>query len=470
MNKTGITSRITVVIILVAVLSAGLTGLLAYIITKQQFSRYIDLGTASMGQRFSEEVSDYYELHGSLIGLQQYMQSLSYFHEDRKATGGFGDRKPYWADEVVIMDETRKVAASSRGELVGSILTLNEEDFTVFPVRSGGNTVAGVYIFNPLKRGVISMENQFLNSIASQTTNAILITIALALIIGVLLARRITRPISELSAAIHNLARGDLESRAELTGDREFIQLAEDFNYMAQQLYEHEQSRNSLVANIAHELRTPLSILRGRLEALQTGSIELTDQVKASLVDEIIRLTRLVKELETVGLAESGALRLNIENIKTAEVLETLLPLRLVMEEEGIQFKVDMEEDGWVQADINRLTQVLINLLSNAMRHIPRENGIISFRISRKGEHMHFSVEDNGPGIPEKDLPYIFDRFYRTDEARNREEGGSGLGLAIAKSYVRAHGGNIWAESEEGEGSVFHFTLPCDNDMNFKVK
>ncbi len=470
MNKTGITSRITIVIILVAVLSAGLTGLLAYIITKQQFSLYIDRGTASMGERLSAEVSSYYEHHGSLAGLQQYMQSLSYFREDRKASGGFGDRRPYWADEVFIMDEARRVAASSRGELVGSMLALNEEDFTIFPVKTGVNTVAEVYIFNPLKRGVISMENQFLNSIARQTTNAIIITIALALIIGVLLARRITRPISELSIAIHNLARGDLESRVELTGDREFVQLSEDFNYMAQQLYEHEQSRNSLVANIAHELRTPLSILRGQLEALQTGSMELTDQVKASLVDEIIRLTRLVKELETVGLAESGALRLNIENIRTAEVLERLLPLRLVMEEEGIEFQMDMEEDGWIQADINRLTQILINLLSNAMQHTSRENGIISFSISRRGDYMHLTVGDNGPGIPEKDLPYIFDRFYRTDQARSRKEGGSGLGLAIAKSYVRAHGGVIWAESEEGVGSVFHFTLPCNPDIDFKVK
>ncbi len=464
MNKTGITSRITIVIILVAVLSAGLTGLLAYLITKQQFSRYVDLGTASLGERFTAEVGDYYEHNGDLIGLQPYMESRSYFREDKKGPGGFGDRKPYWADEVVIIDTGNKVVASSRGDLVGSQLTMNEEDFTIFPVESDGNKIAEVYIFNPLKRGVISMENQYINSIASQTTNAIFITIALALIIGVLLARRITRPISDLSAAIHNLARGELDSRVELTGDREFVQLAEDFNYMAQQLYEHEQTRNSLVANIAHELRTPLSILRGQLEALQTGSMELTDQVKASLVDEIIRLTRLVKELETVGLAESGALRLNIENIQPADVLERLLPLRLVMEEEGIEFKADIAEENLdIYADVNRLTQVLINLLSNAMQHTPREEGVITFSISKMGDFIQFSVGDNGPGIPEKDLPYIFERFYRTDEARSRGEGGSGLGLAIAKSYIRAHGGIIWAESEVGIGSVFHFNLPCNS-------
>jgi signal transduction histidine kinase len=460
MHKTGITSRITIIIILVAILSAGLTGILAYAITKQQFSRYVDLGTSSMGESIALEVSSYYDANGDFNGLQQYLQSRTYFPEDRKGPGGLPEHRPFWRDEVLVLDHDHRVAASSRSELLGSYLSLNREEFTVFPVLSESQEIAWVYIFNPLKRGVISMENQFLDSIASQTANAILITIALALIIGVVLARGITRPINSLSQAIHNLARGDLESRVELKGDREFIQLSEDFNYMAQQLYEHEQSRNSLVANIAHELRTPLSILRGQLEALQTGSMDLTDQVKSSLVDEIIRLTRLVKELETVGLAESGALRLNIQRISTAEVLERILPLRLVMEEEGIEFKVEMDEPGWIHADINRLTQILINLLSNAMQHTSRENGVIAFKINRSGEQIQFSVADNGPGIPERDLPYIFDRFYRTDEARSRREGGSGLGLAIARSYVRAHGGTIWVQSEEGKGSEFYFTLP----------
>lgn len=465
MNRIGITSRITLVIILVAFLSAGLTGFLAYAISKQQFSRYIDQGTASLGERFTEEVKAYYVNNGDLKGLQEYMRSLSYFHEDRMRPGGFGERRPYWDVEVMIVDSEQRVVASNRSQWVGASLILRHEQFNIFPIEIEGQKIAEVYIFNPLKRGVISMENQFLDSIASQTTNAILITIALALFIGIMLARRITRPIAYLSAAIHNLARGDLESRVEPEGDREFVQLSEDFNFMAQRLYEHEQSRNSLVANIAHELRTPLTILRGQLEALQTGSVELTEQVKSSLVDEIIRLTRLVKELETVGLAESGALRLNMENITAAEVVERLLPLRLVMEEEGIQFQVEVDEEAGIQADINRLTQVLINLLSNAMQHIPRENGLISFKISRNQEGIKFQVGDNGPGIAEKDQPYIFDRFYRTDEARSRQAGGSGLGLAIAKSYVRAHGGVIWVESEEGRGSTFYFTLPECNKM-----
>lgn len=461
MNRTGITSRVTIVIILVAVLSASLTGLFAYYITKQQFNLYIDQGTSSLGERMVIQVQSYYLSNGNLNGLQQSMENMSFFRIDRKPPLGIKEHRPYWADDIIITDRNGIVYASSSEETLGMRVIVNEKDYNAFPVSADNEKVAVVYLFNPLRQGVISMENQFLNSIASQTTNAILITITLALVIGILLARRITRPISELSTAIHNLAGGNLDTRVQLAGDREFVQLSEDFNYMAQRLWEHEQSRNSLVANIAHELRTPLSILRGQLEAVQTGSMQLTDNVKSSLVDEIIRLTRLVKELETVGLAESGALRLNIENIKLADVLERLLPLRLAMEEEGIEFQVDVPEpEACVQADINRLTQILINLFSNAMKHTPGERGLIRLSIHQKENEVQFSVKDNGSGIKEADMPYIFDRFYRTDEARSREEGGSGLGLAIARSYVRAHGGNIWAESEEGKGSELSFTLP----------
>ncbi len=465
MKKIGITSRITIVIILLAVLSASLTGLLAYFMTKHQFRMYVDQGTISMGERYVEEVSRYYIKNGSLDGLQSYMEDISYFHMDRKEFGGGGEHKPYWADEVIIIDQDNIVASSSGGLLNGTTNSINGEDYTVFDVINNNQTIAKIYIFNPFMHGVSSMENQFLNNIGSQTTNAIVITIALALFIGTLLARRITRPISELSTAIHKLTLGNLETRVQPVGDREFVQLAEDFNCMAEKLHEHEQSRNSLVTNIAHELRTPLSILRGQLEAIQTGSKELTDQIKASLVDEIIRLTRLVKELETVGLAESGALKLTIERIQVSEILERILPLRLVMEEEGIEFQTNLfDQDLYIDVDVNRLTQILINLLSNAMHHISGEGGIIKLNLDKIPDFVQVSVADNGPGIPEKDLPHIFDRFYRIDEARSREEGGSGLGLAIAKSYVRSHGGNIWCESEAGNGSTFHFTLPYKNN------
>lgn len=461
MNRTGITSRVTIVIILVAVLSAGLTGLSAYLISKQQFNIYINQGTASLGERMAAEVESYYLSKGSLTGLQYKMESLSYFRMAHKPPIGGGQHRPYWADDVIITDPNGTVYASSSYETLGMHVIVSEKEYNAYPVLAENEEVAVVYLFNPLRQGVMSMENQFLDSIASQTTNAMLITITLALIIGILLARRITRPISDLSTAIHNLARGNLDTRVQLAGDREFIQLSEDFNYMAQKLWEHEQSRNSLVANIAHELRTPLSILRGQLEAVQTGSMQLTEDMKSSLVDEIIRLTRLVKELETVGLAESGALRLNIESIKLSEVLERLLPLRLAMEDEGIEFQVDIPEpEACIKADINRLTQILINLFSNAMKHTPAQGGVIKLSIDQGENETQFSVKDNGCGIKEEDLPYIFDRFYRTDEARTREEGGSGLGLAIARSYVRAHGGSIWAESEEGKGSQLYFTLP----------
>jgi len=457
MFKTGISGRITIVIIIITVISASFSGFLAYYISKQQFAEYIDQAGSNLGQRYVLVVKKYYQNYGDLGGLQDVLAYKPPIFDLKKEGRLHGMQL---ARRFLITDQNNIIIVDSEGILNGKLIDNYEDDFSAYLVTmDNGQQVGTVYVFNPLKRGIESLENKFLSNIKQQTTRSVILFAIIALIIGLLLAKRITKPIAGLSRAIHELAGGNLRVRVDLKGDREFIELARDFNSMAERLYEHEQSRNSFVASIAHELRTPLSILRGQLEALQSGSMELTGEMKSVLVDEIIRLTRLVKDLETVGLAESGALKLNIEAINIDDIQERLLPLKTVMEEENIKFSFIIE-DGLTtfKADINRLMQILINILSNAIRHI-NENGEVVMKINKKNNYIVFAIQDNGPGIPEKDVKHIFERFYRVDESRNRQIGGTGLGLAIAKSYVEAHGGQIWVESKLNYGSTFYFSL-----------
>lgn len=461
-NKTGVTTRITIVIILVAAITAISSGLIAYIISKSQFSSYVDKGGYFMAQRYAQIVTSYYQQHNDLDGLHITSHEDAPYSKSHVSKTSPSEWSVSLQRRVVIVNKSGQVVVDSDGKLIGKNINPTGKDYLKYPVYlDNRDNIATIYIYNPLKQGMESLENKYLTNIRQKIADSVALFCLLALLVGLLLARRITQPINDLSSAIHEVARGNLEIRADSIGDREFIQLANDFNHMAEQLSAHEQQRNSLVSNIAHELRTPLSIMRGNLEAIQVGSMEMTDAMRSSLVDEIIRLTRLVKDLETVGLAEAGALVLNLETITTNDLLDSILPLRLSMEEDHIDFQVFIDPElTTFLADRLRLTQILINLLSNAICHVDAEKGIIELTIKPEGDYVEIAVKNNGAGISEKDIPHLFERFYRVDQSRNRGIGGTGLGLAIARSYVEAHGGKIWVESQPGQGATFYFNLP----------
>jgi len=459
-NKTGLTSRITLIIILVATLSATSSGVIAYMISRDQFAQYVNRFSANMVQRYSQMTKNYYLSSGSLDGLQDRIASgppgRGQGHMMGNSAGSMmADRR------ILVTNPAGIVIADSEELLMGSRLPAGNDTYSSYPVRVDGKEIATIQVFSPLKRGLASLENRYLSEIQDRMAQSITLLALAALLVGLLLAKRITRPINTLSSAIHEVARGNLGVRVNCSGDREFMELAEDFNRMAEELYSHEQNRNTLFANIAHELRTPLSIMRGNLEAIQSGNLELSDELKSGLVDEIIRLTRLVKDLETMGQVEAGALKLNREYIIPEDIAEGLLPLRLSMEDTGIDFRFSLEPGlRPFSADRHRLLQILINLLTNAMHHVPKNGAQIELSIRQLPLAVEFRLQDNGPGIAADDIPHLFERFYRTDDSRSRDSGGTGLGLAIARSYVEAHGGHIRVESQPGKGAAFYFTLP----------
>jgi signal transduction histidine kinase len=271
-----------------------------------------------------------------------------------------------------------------------------------------------------------------------------------ALLLTAVVSRRITSPIERLTAAVHDIARGKVPAHVQVSGRDEIARLAASFNAMADAVTAQQELRRRMVGDVAHELRTPLTNLRCELEAIHDGLAEPDTARIASIHEEVLHLQRLVEDLQDLAVADAGALRLELECIDLGAAIAGTL---------GAQAEVSDPGAIFVDVDPTRLRQIVDNLVANAARHTPAGERV-RVQVARAGSDATVSVVDRGPGIPAGELERIFERFYRLDEARGRDRGGAGLGLAIARQLVELHGGRIWAESVEGEGATFTFTLP----------
>jgi signal transduction histidine kinase len=282
-----------------------------------------------------------------------------------------------------------------------------------------------------------------------------------SVLLGVLLARSLTRTLRELTAATKKVAKGDLEQQVPIRSNDELGELAASFNQMSADLTQSRDLRRQMTADIAHELRTPLTVVLGHTEALSEGQLPPDPQTFDIIYDETKRLNRLVEDLRTLSLSDAGELHLNRQRISPTDLLERAAAARK-SEANSKEIMLEIEPPSElpdVNVDPDRVTQVLVNLLDNALRYTPA-GGMITLSATQIQEGVAIAVKDSGPGIPAEDLNHLFERFYRGDKSRQREQGGSGLGLAIAKSLVESQGGRIRVESQLGEGATFIIELP----------
>lgn len=289
----------------------------------------------------------------------------------------------------------------------------------------------------------------------------LIIVVPAAALIGIVTANVITSRLRHLRDAVERLDLKDLSLRVPVEGADEVAVLATAFNRMAERLEAEERVRREFFADAAHELRHPLAVLQGRLEAIQDGVAPLDMEQVMRLQDLTLFLARLVDDLRDLSLAAVGKLKLAPETLNIHHLIQGVREaMEPVAQDRGIQLVAHpLPEFPPVQGDPGRLRQVLINLVANALRHTPAGGRVeISGRLA--GHGVLLEVTDTGEGISPDDLPHVFDRFYRADRSRSRESGGSGLGLAIARSIVELHGGTITAESELGKGSTFRMALP----------
>jgi len=273
--------------------------------------------------------------------------------------------------------------------------------------------------------------------------------------------RGFATPIGDLIAASSRVANGDYSARVSEHGPREVRVLERAFNSMAERLQESDQTRRAMLADVTHELRTPLTVIQGNLEGLIDGVYPRDDAHLQPILDETHVLSRLIDDLRTLALAESGALQLEKEQIDLGILIdETVSSFRAQADAAGIVLESNIAPNlPMVNVDPARIRQVLENLISNALRYTST-SGKISVQLLANNEQLIVTVNDTGRGISAEELPHVFDRFYKSRDSR-----GTGLGLAIAKNLIAAHGGEISAESELGKGTTIRFTLPIDSGV-----
>ncbi|MGB9757381.1 MAG: sensor histidine kinase [Candidatus Bipolaricaulaceae bacterium] len=448
--------KLTGALALVAVLAAVGTYFLAAKALGDRFQAYRQQEREIAGQELAQLLGQFWETRGSWAGVDQLFRARVevYLFRQGRAVSLTGQMGRY-----LLLDREGRVVASGEPSLLGRDSSLDpslREKVQRYgiPVVSGGRQVGTLV---PIDPAVLSpLEEDFLSSVRRAALAGGAVALAIALLLGTFLAAELCAPLERLIQATERIAKGDLAHRVVVRTKDEIGKLAEAFNRMAEALQRLEAARRQFLADVAHELRTPLSVIRGNLEALLDGAFPLTPESLAPVYEETLHLGELVEDLRTLTLADTGHLPLEKEEMEIGElVAEVVEAVRPVAAEEGIKIALEREPNLFVLADPRRIRQVLGNLLSNALRFSP-QGSTITVSAIRQGAEAWVSVQDQGPGIPEEDFPHIFERFYKADKSRS--EGGTGLGLAIAKEIVQAHGGRIWAENRNG--ARFTFSLP----------
>lgn len=336
-------------------------------------------------------------------------------------------------------------------------------------LQSAGNTIALLYYYDSEAANIAKIQIGISSSVTVLLFASILVIAILSLFVEYWLSKRLTSPLRQLVPAIDRLGKGDFGITAPVTSKDEYGKVARAFNEMSAQLERAEAVRKNLVADVAHELRTPLTILRGHLELIQQSGRSIEPESLLPLQDELIRISRLVDDLHQLSLAEAGKLPLERKPTEVNGLLKRIVErVQLDADSKSIAIVLKEATDPLVIAmDPNRMTQVFFNLLVNAVRYTP-SGGTVTITVERKNvpdekPRLRVTITDTGQGIAPEHLPFIFNRFYRTEEARARNSGGTGLGLAIAKQFVVAHHGTIDVESQMGQGTAFTVELPAES-------
>jgi two-component system sensor histidine kinase BaeS len=311
-----------------------------------------------------------------------------------------------------------------------------------------------------------NLEQNFLTSVHQSLVWVGVALLGVGLAASYALARSITIPLRKVSAAAVEIERGNFAQKVPVTSTDEVGTLAMIFNSMAETLDNNSKLRQQFLANIAHELRTPLAIIQGHLEGMIDGIIEPNQKQLTSLHEEAVRLSRLIKDLKDLSLAEVRQLSLEVRATAVNQTVEqALYMLKPLADEKEITIEQNlMPALPIITADADRICQIFYNLITNAIRYTaPGGRVTVATGITRlEGqEWVKVTVADNGQGINSMDLPHLFDHFYRGDKSRDRKSGGTGLGLAIVKQLTEIHGGKVQVESIVGKGSVFYVLLPA---------
>jgi signal transduction histidine kinase len=464
MTQNSLIWKLILAFMLVAIVTAALVALFVRVTSVDRLTRLvIDQERNSL----QASLVDYYTAHGSWVSVAvdwDQIRAASAVTATTPQPPPPGDRPPGGPDRRKLFG-----LADAQGMVLVSIdpayPTGAVVPASVLQTGTGvlvnGNQVGTILVatfqprFNPA-------ENLFLQRTNEALFLAMVGAMLVALVIGVLLAMNLIRPLRALTQAAHNITRGQLEQQVKVNSKDEIGELARAFNTMSQEVARVNLSRREMTANIAHDLRTPLTVIAGYVESMRDGDLEPTTERLSVIYSEIEQLQNLVGDLRMLSQADAGELSLIPQALNPKYLLErAAAPFQHRAEMQGVTITVEADENlPAIQVDEARMMQVFGNLISNALRFTPA-GGKITLSAYASDDKVELTIKDNGAGIPAADLPYIFERFQRVDKSRHTEEGESGLGLAIVKSLVEAQGGSVRAESKVEEGTIIFIELPA---------
>lgn len=446
----SLTLKLTLAFLFVGLIGAVLVAVFVGVRTQREFDQFIS-------DRYQKDLVDqlagFYQENGSWEGLSAIGMRFA---------NGDG-RSGYARAPVALVDSAQTVVLGTRRYRVGQQVSQTELR-DALPVTVDGQTVGAVLLDLPTEaapRDPYSPEDAFLARVNQAIIFGALGATVIALALGVLLARAISQPVKELTDGTQRVAQGELGHQVPVRTRDELGDLAISFNQMSADLATSNQLRRQMTADIAHELRTPLSIILGYSEALSDGKLQGKPAIYDAMYGEARLLNHLIDDLRTLSLADAGELTLHRSLTPAGECIErTAASHTELAAQRGIRLEVQVAPDlPLVEIDRERIAQVLANLVGNALRYTS-QGGVITLSARAEGDRVLLRVSDSGPGIQPEHLPYVFQRFYRADDARP-SNGESGLGLAIAKSLVEAQGGTIEVESVVGQGATFTVALPA---------
>jgi two-component system OmpR family sensor kinase len=474
--------------LLVVAMSAIVIFWLTSRATQNAFNLYATRNGQTLAQRLSPILAEYYFTNMSWQGVDTFLQSQLSSIAATITTGtgkgqgqgfgqgqgaGAGRQGGIWGalgQRMILTDGQGIVVSDTSGELNGQALTSTQLANGV-PLMIK-DTLVGTILVTPNDFASSNTPaGQFLTSVNKSIILSVAFASVIALLLGAILFFEITAPLRQLNKAATGIAQGDLSQRVAIRSHDELGELSQTFNQMAESLDRAETQRQHLIADIAHELRTPITVIQANLEAMLDEVLPLDVEQVAVLHDETLLLGRLVADLRLLSQAEAGALKLERQETDVVGLIHRVVEkIKVQAQQNGITLENEIGENLpkiWIDAD--RITQVLNNLIGNALRYTPRDGKIVVSAVKSPGSAgtIQISVTDTGSGIDPEALPFVFDRFYRADQSRARNSGGSGLGLAIVKQLVEAHGGKVKAVSpvfskadKQGYGTRITITLP----------
>ena len=441
--------KLTLAFLLIGLTGAVLAAVILQLRTRSAFDQFI---LSREEQSMVDNLTQYYQEHSGWEGVAR---NYRFLQENPQRTDF--RRSPL---RYTLVDLDRVVLASVQVNAIGQ--TMPENDFNhAIPIKVDNATVGWLVQNTPLPQLVPnSPEGIFLASVNQATLISGLVAAGLALALGGFLAYSLTRSLRELTSATEQIAHGNLDQQVKIRSKDELGTLAASFNKMSRDLAHATHVRRQMTADIAHDLRTPLSVITGYSEALSDGKLPGTPEIYSILHQETQPLNKLIDDLRTLSLADVGELSITLQPTPPETMLNRVVARHdLASKQKEVSLQVEGGENlPDVSVDPERMNQVFDNLVANAFRYTPR-GGKIVLSAFTEGKTVRLCVSDNGKGIEPEALPHIFDRFFRGDPSR-MQNGESGLGLAIARSIVEAQGGTITVESTPEQGSCFTISVP----------